>query len=253
MPRCQRMVKRVSRDELAARQMFLATHSQRSVLRQLVQRVAQLNGDDDMSKNRCRGLNQNSGRSGSAPLRRSTGARPKGSSSANRLMTMLAAGCTALGIAAPLPAAAGSLLTNFRSTSTAINAGALLVGGSYQFDQFGQADPWVAQLYAEVGDCFRIDVFSQDTDLEATLISPSGTVWRNDDRSGTDLRPLIKAQGTGRGWHVLQISRHNGGSPGSNFKLYYGRYPAGNPNCATPTPPLTAPPGVTAASGTSDK
>ncbi|MBY6240268.1 hypothetical protein [Methylosinus sp. Sm6] len=146
-----------------------------------------------------------------------------------------------LGVVAPMSATAGSLLTAPFSRSTANNGGALSLGGTYQFDEFTQADPWVAQVYASPSECLRIDVYSQDTDLEAVLVSPSGTVWRNDDRNGSsDRRPLLKVVttvATGIGWHVLQISRFDGKGPGANFKFYYGRYPAGNPNCASPTSP----------------
>ncbi|HSE84104.1 MAG TPA: hypothetical protein VLB01_06125, partial [Thermodesulfobacteriota bacterium] len=73
------------------------------------------------------------------------------------------------------------------------------------------------------------------------LISPSGVVWRNDDRDGAnDRRPLIKADPTdGQGWYTLQISHYSGGGVagyGDDFTLQYGWYNSGNPNCSNPTP-----------------
>ena len=143
---------------------------------------------------------------------------------------------------APTPAHAGSLLSNVpQSTCTGINCGGFRFGGTYQFDQFNQADPFVTQVYTGNGECLRIDVLSEETDLELTLIGPDGKVWRNDDRSDPsfDNRPLLKVQNTGAtGWFVLQVARYNGTGPGANFTAAYGRYNVGNPNCATPTVPV---------------
>lgn len=157
----------------------------------------------------------------------------------------LAAAAIALIGTAALPisnADAGSLLTPLAQTCTTIDCNALIVGGSYQFDQFGQADPFVTQVYATATSCLRVDVLAQETDLEATLVAADGTIWQNDDRSSGNTLPLIKASvpaGKG-GWYALVISKYNGVGPGANFKVALGTYTVGSPNCVTPTTPRSA-------------
>jgi hypothetical protein len=81
--------------------------------------------------------------------------------------------------------------------------------------------------------------------LTEACLSPSGTVWRNDDGGGTcPLCPLIKAATNTRGWYPLIISHWTGAAVNADFRLNICRYPAGNINCSSPTPPFG---GVTAA------
>jgi hypothetical protein len=70
------------------------------------------------------------------------------------------------------------------------------------------------------------------------LISPSGVIWRNNDRNAGDPRPLIKAITDINGWYTLQVSHFNGADVISDFTLRYGRYDINNPNCFPETLPL---------------
>ena len=93
------------------------------------------------------------------------------------------------------------------------------------------------QLYAGVGECLRLFVSSTAFDSELTVISPNGSVYRDDD-SGGSLRPLVQiANAPSQGWYTVQVAHFNGQPINANFTLLYGRYTAGNANCAIPTQP----------------
>jgi hypothetical protein len=95
------------------------------------------------------------------------------------------------------------------------------------------AMPWVAQIATRPGECLRIEVTEQDTDLEAVLIAPNGTTWRSDNRPNGDLRPLIALNGAPQnGWYTLQLSHAAGLPVNTDFTLEFGRYPVyDRPNC----------------------
>lgn len=106
------------------------------------------------------------------------------------------------------------------------------------------ADCFQTQVYTAGGECVRIQVLQQDTDLEMVLVGPDGTVWRNDDGGG-NLRPLIKArtpQGRG-GWATVQLCHFAGGGAFglANFRLKYGRFSLNSNQCANATAPLESP------------
>jgi hypothetical protein len=67
-------------------------------------------------------------------------------------------------------------------------------------------DPFVAQVFTSGAECLRIAVVSQGQDLEATLISPTGRIWQDDDSGGSN-RPLIRAITDVRGWYPLTLSQ----------------------------------------------
>ena len=129
---------------------------------------------------------------------------------------------------------AGSQMFTGLSNCTGSDCGGLTLGGTYVYEQqFSQALPFSVQLFSAGNECLRVTGLTQDTDLEAALVSPDGQFWLNDDTN--DRRPQIVAQTTLKGWYTLQISRYDGGGPGSNFTFKYGRYPLSNRNCSSPT------------------
>jgi len=96
--------------------------------------------------------------------------------------------------------------------------------------------PWTAKVYAGTGECLRLFVISTAFDAKISVISPSGTIYRDDD-SGGSLRPLVRINNTGAGWYTVQIAHYLGQPQNANFTLLYSRYPAFNVNCETPTSP----------------
>lgn len=101
--------------------------------------------------------------------------------------------------------------------------GTATVNGSVEFNANQNRDPWVAQVFATGGgSCLRIAVTSQGADLEATLVSPSGRVWQDDDSNGS-LRPRINAQTDVRGWYVLTLSHFAGSAVNADFTMQISR------------------------------
>lgn len=125
------------------------------------------------------------------------------------------------------------------ATCTGTNCSSLRIPGTIFSHLGGAPKPWVAQFFSGGSDCMRLDVTNQDENLEIVAISPAGAVYKNDNRVPGDDRPLVKiAAPNNNGWYTVQISTFNGAqSVEPNFVLRYGRYEAGNPNCANPTPP----------------
>lgn len=125
------------------------------------------------------------------------------------------------------------------STCTRPNCSSLRIPASVSAFR-GQGNstlPWTTAAFAFPGECVRLDVISQTDDLEMVVVSPDGTVYRNDDRPG-DLRPLVNiASAPSQGWYTVQLARHNGLPVDANFVLLYGRYNPGNPNCNGATVP----------------
>lgn len=159
--------------------------------------------------------------------------------SKRRIPGLFSLGALTLGISlgASSQVWAGAGVFDFTDTCTGINCASQSINGTFVFDQFGQALPFTTQVYAEVASCLRLDVTSQQSDLELVLVSPNGTVWRDDDTNGN--RPLIKVNGaSARGWFTVQVSSYNGLGQPAGFVLRYGRYNVGNPNCTNPTPAM---------------
>lgn len=139
----------------------------------------------------------------------------------------------------PTLALAGQRLTDFQSSCTTLNCSALVITSTYGHDQFSNADPSVFQVFTSGNECLRIAVSSQGTDLEGTLTCPNGRTWQNDDGNGS-LRPLIRANTAApRGWCTLTFHHFAGEGSAADFTFTYGRYPAGNVNCAgAPAPDI---------------
>ena len=144
---------------------------------------------------------------------------------------------------------AGALIhDSFVSTCTTLNCSSESIRGTYILDGGGRAIPWTAQLFSNGGECVRVQVTEEGTDLETVLVSPNGTTWRNDDGGGAGtvggacfLCPLIKANTPAgiNGWYTVSVSHFAGNGVTANFLLRYGRYPLGNPNCSGATVPLS--------------
>jgi hypothetical protein len=131
------------------------------------------------------------------------------------------------------PSMGGALFVDGRSSCTTENCGTQKIFGRYEISQ-----PWVGQIYAQANECLRLVVVAQTHDLEMGVFSPDieENHWVNDDGGGS-LRPLIKVDPTPvAGYYVVALSHVVGSAVKGTFKLLYGRYPSGNPNCTNPTP-----------------
>jgi hypothetical protein len=143
----------------------------------------------------------------------------------------------ALGLFAVGQAHATNQFVNL-STRTDLDGGSIEIDGTLT-DSDANALPWVAELYARAGECVRFFITLAGFDAELTVISPDGTVFRDDDGGGS-LRPLVEiGSAPATGWYTVQVATFNGLPALDNFALKYGRYPLGNPNCANPTQPFS--------------
>lgn len=105
-------------------------------------------------------------------------------------------------------------------------------------DTNGNAEPWVAQLYAGAGECLSLFVDSTEFDAKLVVVAPNGTVFR-DDNSGGELRPWVNIDPTPmQGWYTVQVAHTAGLPQNANFQLVYSRYSKDNVNCGTVTHPL---------------
>jgi hypothetical protein len=133
-------------------------------------------------------------------------------------------------------ASATNLFDPTVSATTIADGSSVRLDGTLN-DTNGNSQPWTAELYAAPGECVRFFVNSTNFDSELTVIAPNGTVYRNDDGGGS-LRPLVKiASAPSQGWYTVQVAHFAGAAINSNFTLLYGRYSAGNVNCAGATLP----------------
>ena len=152
------------------------------------------------------------------------------------------------------------------SSSATINHSAVRLDGTFFVQGVPIPGPgsgivttnWTTEVFARTGECLRLDlirplgVLGDDLDdLELVVISPSGIVYRNDDRRrNRDLRPLVKIASAEDGWYTVRVAHFVGSGTQSNFTLLYSRYTSSsNANCANPTPPLVS--GEAAAMGLS--
>lgn len=124
------------------------------------------------------------------------------------------------------------------SSCGTINCSSLTIPGSvFSFNNVS-ANPWVANLFAAPGECVRLEVTSQEADLEMVVVAPNGSVFRDDD-GGTGTQPLVKiASAPNDGWYTVHLASFSGSAIGANFVLLYGRYTSGNANCDGATTPF---------------
>jgi hypothetical protein len=163
-------------------------------------------------------------------------------------------GVILLAQALPDDARSGEIDTDQRASCTTINCGSIVLGGSLNkhewnlsggstnvFPRTG-AGPWVMKVRAGLNECLRLDILTQGTFMEMVVVSPSAVIWRNKGRGGTTgciHCPLVKIASTNQsGYYVVQVNHHAGTPSNSRFRLAYGRYNKGNPNCADSTAPL---------------
>ena len=123
------------------------------------------------------------------------------------------------------------------------NCGAVLISGQSQRNNFGDSIPYTAGIYADANECLRLEITYQVTkappepaDLQIVLVSPTGSIWRNDDLHGT--RPVVTARTDVKGRYTVHINQSKGVQPINSiqtFGLAYGRYVIGTPvNCPEP-------------------
>ena len=124
------------------------------------------------------------------------------------------------------------------ASTTKIDGSEIVLNGTLH-DTNGLTMPWTTSVYAQPGECMRLFVDSVNFDPKLTVIAPNGEVFRDDD-SGGSLRPLVKIASTPvQGWYTVQVAQFAGAPQAdTDFVLKYGRFTAGNPNCANPTVPL---------------
>lgn len=117
-----------------------------------------------------------------------------------------------------------------------LDSAATRFNGTVETNVSNNRDPFVAQIFSSGAECLRIAVVSQGTDLEATLVSPSGRVWQDDDGNGS-LRPLLKSITDVRGWYPLVLYNFAGSSVNADFTIDITRLPSTSALCAPPTTP----------------
>lgn len=129
------------------------------------------------------------------------------------------------------------------STCNGRNCSAVELGGTVP-GFLASAMPWVIQVYATERECLRLEVTSQEADLEMRVVAPDGSkTWLNDDSTlaPCPLCPLVTVNPTRQnGWYTVHIGEFGGTSVQANFTFAYGRYNRNNPNCTTHVAPARA-------------
>jgi hypothetical protein len=121
------------------------------------------------------------------------------------------------------------------------NDSALITG---RINGFGTlSNPWVGLFAAgdpagHRAECLRVEVEQSNADLALTVIAPDGAVFTDDDSGSCSRCPLVVIDNILENAAFTVVVNGFSGTPvEENFVLRVGRYrPAGNPNCANPTP-----------------
>jgi hypothetical protein len=90
---------------------------------------------------------------------------------------------------------------------TVLNCGAVLFSGVIQRNSSGDSIPFTADLYADANECLRVGLTyqrPQPADLKIVLVSPSGSIWKND--SSADSRPVVTARTDIKGHYTLHVN-----------------------------------------------
>lgn len=125
------------------------------------------------------------------------------------------------------------------------NCSAVVLGGTA--NGFLNAPmPWTVQVYAGARECLRLEVISQEADMEMRIVAPDGSkTWLSDD-SGELPCPLcpVLAIPTRQqpGWYTVHVGEFGGASVQANFTIAYGRYARTSPNCTASASPAGAAP-----------
>jgi hypothetical protein len=77
-------------------------------------------------------------------------------------------------------ASAGSLLWTAPSACTTLNCGATILHANItsSFTNPGQRRAFIVQLHSSPQYCLRLDVISENADMEMVLVAPDGTCGR---------------------------------------------------------------------------
>ena len=128
---------------------------------------------------------------------------------------------------AAVPAGATNLLGSTLS--------ATISGTTFGFN--GAAMPWTAEVYSLPNSCLRIAVTAQATDLEAVVVAPNGTVYRDDD-GGPGTFPLVKINPTpNNGWYTVSLNNQAGIAVSTNFTATLERLLPNSASCLPATTP----------------
>ena len=123
---------------------------------------------------------------------------------------------------------AGSQIESRISSCTSINCAGETIRGTHQ-----TTEPFVTQIFARAGECLRLDVTQESEDTALRVVGPTVNVtFGNNNREAGDTRPLLRLDDlAATGWYTVLVSRQGAGNEVVRFRLDYGRYPGGNPNC----------------------
>jgi len=156
--------------------------------------------------------------------------------------SLLAGGLVALAASSPGlgPAGADPLLPA-PQTCTTLNCGSLLLPGRTNPHEttFPAASSvgWVAQVAGIAGNCLRLHVVTQTTDLAMSVVAPDGVVFTNDTGgvASCPACPRVVVAASRTGVYTMVLNNRTGTAVPASFQLRAGLYSSGNPNCAAPT------------------
>ncbi|SFF22010.1 hypothetical protein [Nitrosomonas sp. Nm166] len=140
--------------------------------------------------------------------------------------------------------ASGLFADTAQSTCTTPNCQAAIIDKAVILSEqavsgVASTTPWTGQFFSSGNECIRIEVLETspaNRDLTMHFVGPDLSVWTDDD-SGAGLFPRIEANTLvpGRYTVVVGLFAPTVFNNNTRFKLSYGRYPSGNPNCNEPT------------------
>lgn len=132
--------------------------------------------------------------------------------------------------------------SDFGDECNTVNCSATSIAG-WVGTSAGKVLPWTAKFLAGSGTCLRLQMsLINSGNLEMVVVAPNGTTRYRNDQGGVAGCPncaLVKISPTPvSGFYTAIISTANGATVDTAFHLLFGQYPAGNVNCASPTPAI---------------